>query len=60
MMCSWMIRSAFSGVTLRYHVPSGYTTQIGPPVQIRKQLQRVRYAGPSGPAIFSSFIRRLT
>jgi hypothetical protein len=31
MRCSWMMRSAFSGVTLRYHVPSGYTTQMGPP-----------------------------
>ena len=30
MRCSWMMRSAFSGVTFRYQVPSGYTTQIGP------------------------------
>jgi hypothetical protein len=36
MRCSWMMRSAFSGVTLRYHVPSGYTTQMGPPVQMRR------------------------
>ena len=27
--CCWMMRSAFSGVTLAYHAPSGYTTQIG-------------------------------
>ena len=33
-----MMRSAFSGVTSRYHAPSGYTTQIGPPVHIRQAL----------------------
>ena len=40
--CSWMMRSAFSGVTFRYHVPSGYTTQIGPEVQMRRHWHRVR------------------
>ena len=53
------MRSAFSGVTFRYHVPSGYTTAIGPPVQMRKQLHFVRYAGPAGPVMLSSFMRRL-
>jgi len=52
-----MIRSAFSGVTLRYHVPSGYTTQMGPPAQIRRHWHFVRKHGPSGPAMFNSFIR---
>jgi hypothetical protein len=42
MRCSWMIRSAFLGVTCRYHVPSGYTTQIGPSVQIRRHWHFVR------------------
>jgi hypothetical protein len=42
MRCSWMMRSALSGVTFWYHVPSGYTTQIGPLVQMRKQLAFVR------------------
>ena len=54
-----MIRSAFSGVTDRYHAPSGYTTAIGPPVQMRRHLHRVRYAGPAGPVRFNSFMRRL-
>ncbi len=40
--CSWMIRSAFSGVTFRYHAPSGYTTQIGPSMQMRRHWHLVR------------------
>ena len=40
--CSWIIRSAFSGVTWRYHAPSGYTTAIGPSLQMRRQLHLVR------------------
>src|SRR5262245_3119724 len=55
-----MMRSAFSGVTFLYHAPSGYTTEIGPPMQMRKHWTFVRYAGPCGPAMFSSFMRRLT
>jgi hypothetical protein len=42
MRCSWMMRSAFSGVTRRYHVPSGYTTQIGPSLQMRRHRHLVR------------------
>ena len=30
------LEAAFEGVTFRYHVPSGYTTQIGPSVQMRR------------------------
>ena len=37
-----MMRSAFSGVTLRYHAPSGYTTQIGPLVHMRRHWHFVR------------------
>jgi hypothetical protein len=42
MRCSWIIRSTFSGVTHRYHAPSGYTTQIGPSVQMRRHWHFVR------------------
>ena len=37
-----MMRSAFSGVTSLYQVPSGYTTQIGPAVQMRRHWHFVR------------------
>jgi hypothetical protein len=34
--------------------------EIGPPVQMRRHLQRVRYTGPLGPVRFSAFSRSLT
>src|SRR5690606_34433379 len=40
--CSVMIRSRTGGSQLRYHAPSGYTTAIGPPLQIWRQLAFVR------------------
>src|SRR6185503_8046223 len=41
-----MMRSSTGGSQARYQVPSGYTTAIGPPSQMRRQLALVRRMPP--------------
>ena len=53
-----MMASSTGGSHSPYQVPSGYTTAIGPPSQIRRQLALVRRIPPRSDRP-SSFRRRL-
>src|SRR6185436_14131586 len=52
-----MIRSSTGGSQPRYQAPSGYTTAIGPPSQIRRQFALLRRMPPCSDSP-SSFSRR--
>ena len=53
-----MMRSSTGGSQPRYQAPSGYTTAIGPPSQMRRQFALVRRIPPESESP-SSFRRRL-
>ena len=55
-----MIRSSTGGSQPRYHVPSGYTTAIGPPSQMRRQLAFVLRMPPASdsPSSLRRFLRK--
>ena len=58
--CSWMIRSSTGGSQARYQVPSGYTTAMGPPSQMRRQFAFVRRMPPASdsPSSLRRFFRK--